>query len=229
MQKTYSQDIMKEVYRKIGVVDNDEQKYFYDRICDAGERYKFLSSINAGGIQKNIQKRKFNAYIKALSNLKKQQEFIDDSVILSGKLNKSIRNIIANTKSPSLKDMFYPYYTDTGYSTSILHEFLNALIQAAKNAPQEIISNENPYKESNYLAEWVALIGKAWPKSAKIAFALGTRDNEVKEYTSQSIKTLHDLIILIDLEVEYKDIENSMRTVIKKNMINQDVAELLHE
>jgi hypothetical protein len=229
MQKTYSQDIMKEVYRKIGVVDNDEQKYFYDRICDAGERYKFLSSINAGGIQKNIQKRKFNAYIKALSNLKKQQEFIDDSVILSGKLNKSIRNIIANTKSPSLKDMFYPYYTDTGYSTSILYEFLNALMQAANNAPQEIISNENPYKESNYLAEWVALIGKAWPKSAKIAFALGTRDNEVQEYTSQSIKTLHDLIILIDLEVKYKDIENSMRTVIKKNMINQDVAELLHE
>ena len=224
LQKTYSDEFLEKICAKAGIKAGLEKQNFCKGVRFAIARYVELKRANPVGIRPTEQNKILEKYKRALGEAQLQYREIHRFTSTSIKLGKAIRKKYKETNEPGMKEMFNPYCDGQGMAISLFDKFLGVLADAAEDAKKQDIGNDKADFSSKFLMEWVAAMGKFWPENATITFALGKRDKGQKIYTSRSISILYDIISKVEPSISEKKIENAMRKVSKKDLINQSLA-----
>lgn len=223
-QNAYPAKYLIGVCRKIGIKDRWQKRLFVRGIRHVGKRYISLKRSNQTRLQPHKQEKILDEYRDALRLAQIKFSQIQTSTAASGKLGKAVRKKYSETTDPGMKDMFKPYCDDTGMAITLFEKFLGVLADAAEDAKSQDVGNDKADISGLLLAGWVAGIGKMWPNDVPITFALGKRDDELNIYTSPSILIIHDIVHRLEPDITPKDIETTLRTVKKENMVNQPLA-----
>lgn len=220
----FSEEYLNTLCVQTGIKTEQDRLNFRKGILHTVSRFIELKRINPVGLRPSDQNKLFNRYKKAL--LEAQQHFKDIQRYssTSTKLGMAIRKVYEETKEPGMQAMFHPYCDGKGMAISLFEKFLGVLADSADDAKRQKPGYDKADYSSDFLMLWVAAMGKFWPKEAKVSFALGRRDAATKIYTSRSIQILRDIISKIDPSISEKQIENSMRKVIRKDLVNQPIA-----
>jgi hypothetical protein len=220
----YSNDFLDAICTKTGIQNPKEKEHFCYGVRHTLTRYVELKRANPVGIQPHTQSKMLNKYRDALRATQAQYNEIRRFASTSLKLDRAIRKKFEETTEPGMREMFRPYCDGSGMAVDLFGKFIGVLADAAEAAKNEDIGHDKADFSSDLLMQWVAAMGKFWPESASVTFALGTRDKDAKIYTSRSISILHELIVRIEPKITEKKIENAMRKVSKKGLVTQHLA-----
>ncbi len=223
-KELYSLEFLEKICDDIGTQNIDERNRFIKKVRHAGDRYKTLVKSNSGRIRPTIQNNKLDTYKNTLEKTKEAYKEITGHSTVNDKLQKAIRKKLERCEEPSMKEMLEPYCTENGFATTLFEKFLEFLAEAAEEAKSQDVGNDKADISGKLFTLWVATIGKAWPDDAQITFALGKRDKELNMHTSPSIPIVHKIVSHIENGFSEKNVETSMRMVIKEKLLNQPIA-----
>lgn len=227
----YSEEFLSKIFETLAVSDAGKREGFADLLKRVSVSYLTAQDINSGRIQPHQQKAVFERYASALEETQRRYKEIQQHNSTSANFHDALKDLIRETKTNALKNMFEPYVSVGdgevslgSLSTGLFDEFLSALIEAANKAPDYIDAHDKADLSKEYILWWLHRISLNWYQFTEISFALGDwlTNDELKVvdngslkkkgiYKSTSLDVLYDLLSAVDENITRKDIETAMR------------------
>lgn len=226
-KNAYPDEYLEEFFLKVGVQEEDQKRLFAEKVRYAGGRYLDLKRMNAGRYPPHKQNKVLDRYRQSLEQVLNIYKEIQETPVVRGKLERAVRERYEKTTEPEMKKMFHPYCTDSGMATTLFENFLYELIQAADESKEQLRGYDKADLSNEFFVNWLTVIGKYWPKSAAVKFALGKYDKEAGIYTSPCIPILQDIVSKIEFGISEKDVETALRRIKKEKLLKQPVANFL--
>lgn len=181
-KNAYPDEYLEEFFLKVGVQEEDQKRLFAEKVRYAGGRYLDLKRMNAGRYPPHKQNKVLDRYRQSLEQVLNIYKEIQETPVVRGKLERAVRERYEKTTEPEMKKMFHPYCTDSGMATTLFENFLYELIQAADESKEQLRGYDKADLSNEFFVNWLTVIGKYWPKSAAVKFALGKYDKEAGIY-----------------------------------------------
>lgn len=228
MEDALSTEFLNEICARLNISDLEKIIAFKIFVKKSAVSYLTGKAMNADRIQPHKQKTVFKNYASALEETKERYLEIERYNSTSANYHDALKDVIRTTDIAGLKEMFHHYIT-TGdgketfgsISNTLFEHFLNALIQAAKNAPDYINENDKANLDKDYILWWVWKVSTQWSHFSDVPFTIGDwfkneelgidRADKKGAYNSLCLDVLYDLLKAADNKITRKDIETAMR------------------
>tara|TARA_R110002126_G_scaffold3263_1_gene18378 strand:+ start:81027 stop:81779 length:753 start_codon:yes stop_codon:yes gene_type:complete len=227
----YPDEFLHSICERLRTKDADKIEYFIERVKYSSVSYLNAIDMNSDRITPKQQNKLLDDYGSSLKEVQIRYRAVQEYGTSRAKFHKALRKRVEETEGTGMQEMFSPYVTLDkseevlgGIAISVFDKFLDVLIDAAEDAPNQSVGNDKAEIKGKFLVEWVASMAKSWPHYTQTSFAMGdwikNDDSQIENsesngkkgmYKSLCLDVLYDLLKAADKKITRSDLETAMR------------------